>query len=283
MKQFFIALLMLPLFFTACSEEQLEMMPPYIFFTYDVDTYVMDTNDPTLSDYTIKGSISAQGGFETFVMGDERLEKDVLGDSLNMMFECVVPLQGKTEAFDVNFVLTDQTGQTVSKPFHFMTPNPIEVYAITMGAQNNSYVGFFFSYDDCKVYSVAEMKQMDDPKGFCFGYNSNEKVPMLVSPSELINQTVLTDYKGKSVSSFCELVAYNGVNFTKEWFDALTNDALMRNLNPVEYGTYPYIQLSEGKAYLFKNEDDTRRGILYVNTLENGIAGQIQVEIKIQQ
>lgn len=274
---------MLPLFFTACSEEQLEMMPPYIFFTYDVDTYVIDTNDPNLSDYAIKGSISAQGGFQSFIMGDEHLEKDVLGDSLNMMFEYVVPLQGRTEAFDVNFILTDQTGQTVSKPFHFMMPNSIDVYSVTMGAQNNSYVGFFFSYDDCKVHSVAEMKQMDDPKGFCFGYNVNKKVPMLVSPSELINQTVLTDYKGKSISSFCELVAYNGVNFTKEWFDEITNDALMRNLNPVEYGTYPYVELVAGKAYLFKNEDDTRRGILYVKTLENGIAGQIQVDIKIQK
>ena len=284
MKRYLSALFLLPLLFASCSEEQIEMMPPYIFFTYDVDTYVMDANNPNPADYVIKGSISAEGGFERFVMGDETLEKDVLGDSLNRMFDYTVPLAGRiNESFDVDFMLTDQTGNTVSKPFHFVTSNPIDTYNYTMGAQNNTYAGFFFSFEDCQVHPVSEMMAMSDPKGFCFGYNRSKGLPMLVSPTELINQLVLNDYKGRSITSFCEVAAFEGVNFTLAQFNTMTNDAFMRNLNPVEYSTFPYQEISAGKAYLFKNEDDTRRGIVYIHSLESGISGSIQVTIKIQQ
>ena len=195
-----------------------------------------------------------------------------------------MPLAGRTtEDFDVDFILTDQTGNTVSTPFHFVVAQPIDTYEATMGAQNNSYSGFFFSFDDCKVHSLPEMQAMSDPKGFCFGYDRSKGLPLLISPTELINQNVLNDYKGRSVTSFCEVTAYQGVNFTLEQFNAMTNDAFMRNLNRVEYGTLPYQQVSAGKAYLFKDEMDTRRGIVYIHTLESGIAGSIQVTIKIQQ
>ena len=60
MKRYFITLLILPLLIS-CENDKIEMMLPYIFFTYDVDTYVMDMDNPNLGDYTIKGSISAEG------------------------------------------------------------------------------------------------------------------------------------------------------------------------------------------------------------------------------
>ena len=103
MKRYFIALFILPLLLVACDDDKLEMMPPYIFFNYDVDTYVMDIDNPNLADFTVKGSISAQGSFGSFVMGDQELGKEELGDSLNRPFEYIVPLKGKTADFDVPF------------------------------------------------------------------------------------------------------------------------------------------------------------------------------------
>lgn len=283
MKRYFIALLILPLLLVACDEDKLDMMPPYIFFTYDVDSYVMDLDNPDPADFTIKGSISAQGFFGAFSMGDQELSKAELGDSINRLFEYVVPLKGKTQSFDVPFVLTDRMGNTVSKPFHFLASEPIETYQVSMGAQYNPYLGFFFSFEDKKVYSVSDMMKMSNPNGFCFGYNINKKQPMFVSPTELINQTVLPDYKGSRITSFVEIVAVNGVNFTKEVFDNMKNDALMRNLNPIEYGTFPSTTIGEGKSYLFKNEDDSLRGIIFVQSLESGVGGQVRLSIKIQQ
>lgn len=283
MKRYFIALFILPLLLVACDDDKLEMMPPYIFFNYDVDTYVMDIDNPNLADFTVKGSISAQGSFSSFVMGDQELGKEELGDSLNRPFEYIVPLKGKTADFDVPFVLTDRMGNTVTKPFHFLASKPIESYQVSMGAQYNPYLGFFFSFEDQKVYSVSEMMKMPNPDGFCFGYNINKKQPMFVSPTELINQTVLSDYKGNRIASFVGVVAVDGVNFTKEVFDNMKNDALMCNLNPIEYGTFTNVVISEGKAYLFKNEDDSLRGIIFVQSLESGVGGQVQLTIKMQK
>ena len=283
MKRYFIALFILPLLLVACDDDKLEMMPPYIFFNYDVDTYVMDIDNPNLADFTVKGSISAQGSFGSFVMGDQELGKEELGDSLNRPFEYIVPLKGKTADFDVPFVLTDRMGNTVTKPFHFLASRPIESYQVSMGAQYNPYLGFFFSFEDQKVYSVSEMMKMPNPDGFCFGYNINKKQPMFVSPTELINQTVLSDYKGNRIASFVGVVAVDGLNFTKEVFDNMKNDALMCNLNPIVYGTFTNVVISEGKAYLFKNEDDSLRGIIFVQSLESGVSGQVQLAIKMQK
>lgn len=283
MKRYFIALFILPLLLVACDDDKLEMMPPYIFFNYDVDTYVMDIDNPNLADFPVKGSISAQGSFGSFVMGDQELGKEELGDSLNRPFEYIVPLKGKTADFDVPFVLTDRMGNTVTKPFHFLASRPIESYQVSMGAQYNPYLGFFFSFEDQKVYSVSEMMKMPNPDGFCFGYNINKKQPMFVSPTELINQTVLSDYKGNRIASFVGVVAVDGLNFTKEVFDNMKNDALMCNLNPIEYGTFTNVVISEGKAYLFKNEDDSLRGIIFVQSLESGVSGQVQLAIKMQK
>lgn len=41
MKRYFIALFILPLLLTACDNDEIEMMPPYIFFTY-LSRYVCD-------------------------------------------------------------------------------------------------------------------------------------------------------------------------------------------------------------------------------------------------
>lgn len=283
MKRYYIILFILPLLLVGCDDEKFDMMPPYIFFTYDVDTYVMDLDNPDLADFIVKGSISAQGTLNSFQMGEREMGREELGDSLNMMFEYTVPLKGKTTAFDVPFVLTDGLGNTTTKPFHFLTSEPIVTCQASMGAQYNPYQGFFFSFEDQKVYSVADMMKMSNPSGFCFGYNINKKQPMFVSPTELINQTVLADYKGNNITSFCEIVAYGGVNFTKSVFDAMKNDAFMRNLNPIEYGTYPYISIGESKSYLFKNEDDSLRGIIFVQSLEPGVSGQVQLSIKMQK
>ena len=42
-----------------------------------------------------------------------------------------------------------------------------------------------------------------------------------------------------------------------------------------------HLPLSTGKSYLFKNEDDTLRGILHIESLETGIGGQTLITIKM--
>ena len=100
MKKYFIALFFLPLLLIACEEEgPLPPMPPYIFFNNDVNTYVIDPSDFSLTDDpeakvdTIVGRIYAQQKFRSFTMGDSVMTSDILGDSISRIFKLAVPLK----------------------------------------------------------------------------------------------------------------------------------------------------------------------------------------------
>lgn len=290
MKKYIIALFLLPLLLIACEQEgPLPPMPPYIFFNNDVNTYVIDPNDFSLADNpeakidTIIGRIYAQQKFHSFVMGDSTMTSDILGDSISRVFKLAVSLGDKTEDFDVAFIATDQVGNVVSTPFHYLMAKPIDTYTVTLGAQYNPYQGFFFSFEDKKVYTVSEMKAMEAPKGFCFGYNINKEEILFVSPSDLILQNILPDYKADYITSFISVSAVKGKPITKGVFDNMTNDALMRNLNMVEYATFSTATVNEGMAYLFKNEDNSVRGMMFVESLMPGMGGNVTLTIKMMQ
>ncbi|MDR0575667.1 MAG: hypothetical protein LBG96_16875 [Tannerella sp.] len=55
-------------------------------------------------------------------------------------------------------------------------------------------------------------------------------------PTELEKQIII-NRTGTKVSSFCGIVAVDNVPFNKTIFDAISNDAFMRNLNGSEFGT----------------------------------------------
>ena len=69
-------------------------------------------------------------------------------------------------------------------------------------------------------------------------------------------------------------------------FDAIPNDAKIRNLNGPEYGTFAFVEIGAGKTYLFKGEDTSSkglRGMIYVQKIERGVAGYAELVIKIQK
>ena len=180
-------------------------------------------------------------------------------------------------------MVTDQVGNTVSAPFHYLIAKPVDTYTVTLGAQYNPYLGFFFSFEDKQVYTVSEMKAMKNPQGFCFGYNISKKEILFVSPSDLILQNILPDYKAGYITSFVSVSAVKGKPITKSVFDSMTNDALMRNLNMIEYATFSTATVNEGMAYLFKNEDNSVRGMMFVESLTSGVGGNVTLTIKMMR
>ncbi|MDR0542670.1 MAG: hypothetical protein LBH19_10755 [Dysgonamonadaceae bacterium] len=281
MKQIlFILTLFAPVLFWSCNDEKIEMLPPYVFFTHDVDYYVMDGDNPNPAPYQIKGTVSAEGYIETVQLGSETIGRDSIGDETRFYFTYDVDIKGKTP-FDVPFKCVDRLGNFDEKVFHFLGSQPIETYSVTLGAQNNSNYGFYFSFTDRKTYSVAEFENKLDDDGFCYGFNPQSNTPLLVSPTELVKQVII-NRTGTRVSSFCGIIAVNSVSFTKASFDAMTNDAFMRNLNGSEFGTYAFNQIEAGKAYLVKSSAGLR-GIIYVTKIERGVAGSIELIIKLQK
>ena len=124
---------------------------------------------------------------------------------------------------------------------------------------------------------------MKNPQGFCFGYNIGKKEILFVSPSDLILQNILPDYKAGYITSFVSVPAVKGKPITKSVFDNMTNDALMRNLNMIEYATFSTATVNEGMAYLFKNEDNSVRGMMFVESLTSGVGGNVTLTIKMMR
>ncbi|GHT61712.1 hypothetical protein AGMMS50239_13220 [Bacteroidia bacterium] len=275
-----LLLLFIPVLLASCDNERIEMLPPYVFFTHDVDHYVMDGDNPNPAPYQIKGTISAEGFIETIQLGNETIGRDSIGDETRFYFTYDVDIKGKSP-FDVPVKCVDRIGNMDEKVFHFLGSQPIDVYNVTLGAQNNSNYGFYFSFADRKVYSVAEFENKTDDEGFCYGFNPQANIPLFVSPTELAKQVIL-NRTGTKVSSFCGIVAVNSIPFTKTVFDEMSNDAFMRNLNGAEFGTYAFNQIDAGKAYLVKSSMGLR-GIIYVSKIERGVAGSVELIIKLQK
>jgi hypothetical protein len=279
MKRLSVLFLIIP-FLWACDNEKIEMLPPYVFFTHDVDYYVMDESDPDPAPYQIKGTISAEGLIETIQLGNETIGRDIIGDEQRYYFTFDVDIKGKSP-FDIPFKCVDRYGNIDEKTFHFLGSQQVDVYNVTLGAQNNSNYGFYFSFTDRKVYSVAEFESKTDDEGFCYGFNPQNNVPLFVSPTELAKQIII-NRTGTKVSSFCGIVAVDNVPFNKARFDAVSNDAFMRNLNGSEFGTYAFNQIDADRAYLIKSSAGLR-GIVYVSRIERGVAGFVELIIKLQK
>jgi hypothetical protein len=273
-------LFLISLFLWACDNEKIEMLPPYVFFTQDINYHVMDGDNLDPAPYQIKGTVSAEGYIESIQMGNETIGRDSIGDETRFYFTYEVDTKGKS-SFDIPFKCIDRMGNVDEKVFHFLDSQPIDVYNVILGAQNNSNYGFYFSFTDRKVYSVSEFENKKDDDGFCYGFNPQANIPLFVSPTELAKQVIL-NWTGNKVSSFCGIVSINNVPFSKAFFDEMSNDALMRNLNGSEFGTYAFNQIDAGKAYLVKSSAGLR-GIVFVSKLERGVAGSVELTIKLQK
>ncbi|MDR1155751.1 MAG: hypothetical protein LBL04_13675 [Bacteroidales bacterium] len=276
-----LIILIFPLLLCTCENEVIEMLPPYVFFVNDIDYHVMDADDPAAATFLIRGSVSAQGYIEEVRIGDRTIGRDSIGDETRFMLEHEVDIKGKAP-FEVPFSCLDREGNTDSKVFRFLSSVPIETYQVTMGAQNNSNYGFFFSFKDRKVYSLTEfVDSKREEQGFCYGYSMSKNISLLLSPTELVKQVIINS-AGTRVASFCGIVAINNETFEKAHFDNITNDAFMRNLNGTEYGTFAFNQMEAGKSYLVKS-DDGLRGVIYVQRITPGVAGSVDLIIKLQR
>lgn len=272
----------IPFLLFSCNTEKLGTLEPYIYFANNLDYYVIDKDAPQTS-YSIKGSMSAEQYIIEAKIGELTLNKDSIGAlQTRYMIDLPVQFNGTSEPFDVKFSCTDANMVTTNKVFHFIQSQPIETYTVTLGAQNNSTDGFYFSFKDFKAHSISEFKELKDKEeGFCYGYNQAKEELLFLSPTELKNNGIV-DMKGSKVSSFCRIVAVNNQTFNKTSFDNIQNDAFMRNLNGADYRTFAYYNIGVDNFYLIKSESGLR-GVVYVQNMKKGVAGSVDLVIKLQK
>lgn len=269
-------ILILTVLLGSCQVDEYPSLQPYIFFADNIDQYVVD---PAVDQsYIIKGSFNAESKIKSISIDSNVYTEKEIGAELNTyLFEHEVSLEDFTESRDVQFILEDKNGNITSKNFHFLQAKPIVTKTISLGAQDNPEKGFFYSLTDDKVYTVEEfINGQSNDDGFCFGYDTNNGDNMLVSPTALITENILSDFKGTQLISFSVVDIYNEETFTQ-----IENNAPIRNLVGPSYRTFESTIVAVDKAYLFKMKSG-KWGIIYVNDLVNGRAGSIELTVKLE-
>ncbi|MDR1501329.1 MAG: hypothetical protein LBT43_02590 [Prevotella sp.] len=275
MKKLLTILLSL-LVLVGCSDEDYPLLEPYIYFADNVDYYVVDPDVEVA--YTITGSFSAEGMIQSVsIDGVQYTEEEIGAELTSTSISHTVDLTGFTESRTIRFTLTDKRGKTTTQDFHFIKAQPVETFVVELGAQNNSVQGFFLSLTDYKTYSVTDfLNTQKDVEGICFGYNKDKKEPLLLSPTGLQIANVLQD-KGNKMVSIGSVPKVDGAAFTK-----MENDAIMKNLVGASFRTFEYTTARNETSYLFKTESG-RWGMLYVQEMLSGLAGNMKVIVKIEK
>lgn len=270
-----ILYLLSPLLFIGCSEEKYPALAPYIYFTSNVDYYVVDP-DATPA-YTITGSFNAEGMIARITIDGTTYTEEEIGAELTthpLSYE--VDLTTIHAPRTVEFVLEDKRGGVVKKDFNFLPANPVETYDVELGAQNNGTTGFFFSLEDYQVYSVSEfLTGHTETEGICFGFNKGKNEALLLSPTALVMMNILQN-KGT------KLVSLGSVNIPGADFVKIENDAAIKNLVGSSFRTFEYITAKSGTSYLFKTASG-RWGLLYIQEMRPGLAGNVKLLVKIQK
>lgn len=271
-----LMILLLPLLIIGCSDDDYPELEPYIYFQSNIDYYVVD---PAVDvSFMIVGSFSAEGMIHSASIDGTNYSEEELGAELTSTpISYTVDLTGFTESRTIRFTLTDKRGNTVAKDFHLLKAEPIETFEVELGAQNNSLQGFFLSLNDYKTYSVTDfLSSKKDVEGICFGYNKDKNEPLLLSPTGLKIANILQD-KGNKMVSLGTVPKIDGAAFVK-----MENNAIMKNLVGSSYRTFEYITARAETSYLFKTESD-RWGMLYVQEMLPGLAGNMKIIVKIEK
>jgi hypothetical protein len=275
MKNKLLYTLLCSVLLTACSDEEYPELEPYIYFANNINYYVVDTD--IVEEYSIKGSFSAEGMIQSVSIDGNTMTEDSIGNfQTSLPIDHKVDLTGFSGDRTIPFILHDKRGGKVSTEFYFYLAKPIETHTIEIGAQGNSQLGFFLSLEDFEVYSVTEfIKSKKDEDGICFGFDRSKEEPLLLSPSALINKNIIQEKGSKIVS------IGNVSDMSRTEFLGIENDAIMRNLNDREYRTYEFRLAMDDNVYLFKTSTG-KRGLLYVQSIVAGTAGNISVIIKME-
>lgn len=268
-------LVLLPFIIAACGEEKYPDLTPYIYFTSNVDAYVVDPASD--KSYTITGSFNAEGTIAAISVDGTVYSEEQIGVELtSYALSYTVDLTDFGEDKSVTFILTDKRGATTVKEFRFIKAAPIETFEVEMGAQSNSTTGFFLSFEDYKTYSVTDfIKEQKASEGICFGYHKENKEPLLLSPTALTMVNILHE-KGSKMVSIGAISRISGADFVK-----MENNAVMKNLVGSSFRTFEYTTVRAESTYLFKTESG-RWGMMYVQSILPGLAGNMKVIVKIE-
>jgi len=157
----------------------------------------------------------------------------------------------------------------------------IKTYNITLGAQNNTQAGSFFSFSDESVYTLEQAfnnQQLVDIS-YCY-YTESEST--LSSPNDNDAPSVFTGTYGISNWQYRNEARYNITSLTSLDFDNVLNDSLLIASYDVVGAKRKGKNIETGQVWAFRIQSG-KIGLIEVGNIETGTGGNAALKIKIQE
>ncbi|MEE4196771.1 MAG: hypothetical protein V2I54_03940 [Bacteroidales bacterium] len=159
---------------------------------------------------------------------------------------------------------------------------------VTLGAQDNTAIGGFYSITNHNVYTLEEAFENQETIDFLCFYELTEthaNYTTIASPGANIKEIFVGDYDFENwdTTKTTYLYQLEETVFTPEQFDALTEtDAIIESLYDAENAKRKAKDLQVDDLYAFQTEDGTY-GIFKVTAVTSGEDGSVEFKYIIKK
>ena len=163
--------------------------------------------------------------------------------------------------------------------------NPSPFKRITLGAQDNTTIGGFYSIADQKVYTLDQATTKQETIDLLCFYEEGRNNITIASPGANITGIFTGDNSPENwtvtdTTYFCQV---DSAVFYVDAFDALTeNDAIIQTLFDTENNYRKAKLLEENDIYAFQTEDNLY-GLFKVVSVTQGETGSVEIDYIIKK
>ncbi len=225
--------------------------------------------------YTIQGeedTLSIDSGIYTQDFTYHKIITKSFSDFENWTFT-VHDKDGRPAALTLNLLKSDSSdyGEIIS------------INSIILGAQNNSSVGSFYSWDNQQVFHLDEAYNNQEKVNLLFYYDLIESDEhTIASPAANIDPSVYSGNHGLINWDTKNLVRFQITSIDQNDFYTCINDSLIIATSfDFNSGKRKAKNLKPGDIYAFNN--NSKMGLFIVKQVDGNETGTIKIDIRIQE
>jgi len=274
----------------SCSKNEKSIEYPLIEFISDSTCLYSDTSLPmgTLMRFKIKAS-SKFSPITNFVItynnGTEQYFLDT-GIYNNEFYYTLEIIKGTTPAEEWQFSVMNKDRLSASVRIVIELDSGgvfgnIKSHAVTLGAQNNTQYGHFYSFSNETVYTLEQAYNNQQKADIAYCYYTDYK-STLSSPNDNDAPSVFTGQFGISNWQTRNESRYNLTTLSPADFDNAQKDSLLIASYDVIGAKRKGKDIQEGQVWAFRIQSG-KIGLIKVDNIVSNATGKVDLKIKIQE
>lgn len=285
-----ITLLSLILFATGCQKTCIQSETPVIEILADSSCISADTSVTMGSNMTFR--IKAKGQevpLTNFVVTYNNGTTSYYLDSGMYCNEIIYELsvtKGASAFEEWTFFVMNKARMTASISLRVVLDSgavfsPIEQYNITLGAQDNTFFGSFYSFTSDSIYTLEEAFNNQPLIDISYYYHTTYE-STLSSPNDNDAPSMFTGTYGIGNWTVRNESRYNLTTLSSFDFNNITNDSLLIASYDIVNAKRKGKNIVPGQVWAFRIASG-KLGLIYVEGTETGVSGKVVLKIKIQE